>query len=226
MDDSMERERIDRESKDAVRSFLDSGLKKIPPRTYSRKLTKEELEHLLEQWSGESKKDNRSFSEQRSRESKKDNRTLFEKYAGEKSNIFLGLLGAIIGDLLGAFLIILMNTKGWWSAFPTIFIYFFVLIGYVWLGKGMDVRGLVLCVLVSFPTFLVAHQVGWTLWFMNEVYEAFGLKMNFMEILPNFVSSIKGTKVAFTYYIDTLLAIFIYILTVCGVVKEEYKKIV
>lgn len=145
---------------------------------------------------------------------------IVSKYAGEKSNIFLGLIGAVIGDVIGAVFIIELDHHGFWGAIGVACLIYFVIAGYAFLGGGIDIKGMVVCAVLTAPTVWVACQAGWALWYMGQVNEVLDIELDFKEVFPNVRVLIKAIDYSFTYYLDMILGVIVYLI---GLVESSVR---
>lgn len=77
-----------------------------------------------------------------------------------KDNIFLGVLGAIFGALVGSFLWILIGQIGFIAGIAGYAIVYCSIKGYGILGKSVSKRGIVICVVLSLGMVIVAEYVS------------------------------------------------------------------
>lgn len=148
-------------------------------------------------------------------------------------NVFFGVIGAFIGTLLCMVGMILLNYNNYYSGFASSAMYFVAVIGYAWLGGRLDIKGIVVCVLLTLPAVLVGHQVGWTLWYIKNVNDATGITYSFsdfmnlmsnisnrLEILDRMLPLKDSGKLMEDYYKDTFISIVAYLVVMVWVIRE------
>lgn len=87
-----------------------------------------------------------------------------------KENVLLGTVGALIGCIIGAVLIVVLSYMGYMASISGLVMGICALKGYTLLGKKMSVKGIVITAVLMIVTVLVSHMVGWGL-AVAEVYE-------------------------------------------------------
>lgn len=95
------------------------------------------------------------------------------------SNIFLGLIGAVIGALIGAVLWVIIYQLGYVAGIAGAAIIGFSIKGYAILGRGLDVKGVILCALLSIVTIYFAHRVSFAIVYMTTMNETWNASMDF-----------------------------------------------
>ena len=85
----------------------------------------------------------------------------------QKSKLGLGLIGALVGGLICAALIAIVYHLGYFSALCSLVGALCIFGGYMLLGKGLDVKGFVVCVIVL----LLAVFLGWYLGLALDVHD-------------------------------------------------------
>ncbi|MCH5268047.1 MAG: hypothetical protein J1E62_06860 [Lachnospiraceae bacterium] len=147
---------------------------------------------------------------------------IFEKFAGRDSNIFLGLIGALVGDALGAVFMVWCDYNGYWGFIGGACIIYIALILYSLLGGGLDKKGVIVCAILALPTIFIANQAGWALWFMKQVNDEMSLKLDFQHVFFSMRTILKelGLKYIIYYYVDIVASIILYIV---GLVESLVK---
>lgn len=87
-----------------------------------------------------------------------------------KENVFLGLIGAFVGSLIGAICIVLLGEFGYIASICGVAMGFCALKGYTILGKKMSVKGLVICAIIMVLMVYLSNMVSYGL-AVAEVYE-------------------------------------------------------
>ena len=87
-----------------------------------------------------------------------------------KENVFLGTVGAFVGCIIGAILIVVLSYMGYMASISGLVMGICALKGYTLLGKKMSVKGIVITAVLMIVTVLVSHMVSWGL-VVAEYYE-------------------------------------------------------
>lgn len=106
-------------------------------------------------------------------------------YEETTSNVVLGLVGALIGALIGAVLWIVIYQLGYLAGIAGAAIIGFSIKGYVILGRSIDMKGLILCAVLSLATIYFSHRVAFSITYMRTMNEIFGTDMNFITTFIN-----------------------------------------
>ena len=91
-------------------------------------------------------------------------------------NVFLGLIGALVGALLGGASIILLSQLGYIASISGVILAFCTLKGYQLLGKQLSKKGIVLCVILMLITPFAADWIDWSIYLMKDFPE-YGLNL-------------------------------------------------
>ena len=86
-------------------------------------------------------------------------------------NVFLGLIGALVGALLGGASIILLSQLGYIASISGVILAFCTLKGYQLLGKTLSKKGIVLCILLMLITPFAADWIDWSIYLMKDLPE-------------------------------------------------------
>lgn len=146
------------------------------------------------------------------------------------SNIFLGLVGAVIGALLGSVIWIIIYQLGYLAGIAGAAIIGFSLVGYRFMGKSLDLKGVIVCAVLSIVTIWFAHRVSFAIMYMNTMNEVLESNMDFitaykglskfMEI-SDMASEALGTgnSVTTAYYRDLFVGYVLSVVTGFSIVK-------
>ena len=91
-------------------------------------------------------------------------------------NVFLGLIGALIGAILGGASIILLSQMGYIASISGVILAFCTLMGYRLLGKQLSTKGIVICVILMLITPFAADWIDWAIYLMKD-YPEYGLTL-------------------------------------------------
>lgn len=115
------------------------------------------------------------------------------------SNIFLGLIGALIGDLLGAVIWVVLYqlayVGGIFSAYATAIGSAFAIAlsigGYVILGKGLDVKGVIICAVLGIVSIYFVHRVAFSVFWVIMMKKGWNIDMDFKTAYINLEKNMK-----------------------------------
>lgn len=102
-------------------------------------------------------------------------------YKGIKENYVLGIIGALLGSVVGAAVILLVARMGYVSAISSAVMGFAVVFGYKKLGKKFSVVAGILCIVISIVMTYLAFRVDSTWDLFNAFRDAGWDDMTFME---------------------------------------------
>lgn len=117
-------------------------------------------------------------------------------YKDTTSNMVLGLVGALIGALIGAALWIVIYQLGYLAGIAGAAIIGFSIKGYAILGKNIDIKGLICCVVLSIATIYFSHRVAFTISCMGSMNEFYDTHMNFIMAYTNLNDFMKKLDAA------------------------------
>lgn len=106
-------------------------------------------------------------------------------YKGIKENYILGIIGALLGSVVGAAVILLVARMGYISAISSAIMGFAVVFGYKKLGKKFSVFGGILCIVISIAMTYLAFRIDSTWDLFNAFQDAGWDDMTFMECFKN-----------------------------------------
>lgn len=138
----------------------------------------------------------------------------------KKSNLLKGTIGAFIGSLIGGICWFGFYQFGKVAALAGILGTRFAMVGYRYLGKYRDVKGLIVSVLLSFLSIFVAHNLCW----VQNLYEEHLVEAStpFIEVFTNLFTLLQ-THDCFTAYIGELaLGILLASVPLFWELKDEF----
>lgn len=124
--------------------------------------------------------------------------------AMEKSNAFLGSIGAVAGSLIGVALWVLIYQFGFMAGLAGALIVFAAIKGYEILGKYLDKKGVIICMVITVIMVYLANKLSWSI----EAYRVFskeGLQPSFFETYRNLMSLLKLLGITGSYYRDLMM---------------------
>lgn len=124
---------------------------------------------------------------------------------GKKSNVLMGIVGALIGALIGGALIILLSRLGVVSAASGVLLSIAVIYGYIKLGNGFGFPGVLFSLAIIAVTPYLADRLDWAI-LIKEAYNEFSL-MEAFRAVPQFIElgAIDGDV-----YLDSLGQIYLF----------------
>lgn len=130
----------------------------------------------------------------------------------KRENVALGIVGALVGSLIGAFLIVLLAQLGWVSVLLGFAMAVCTFKGYSLLGGKMTKKGMVICTLIVLFMTYVSNNMYWAILaavqYDINIFAAFG-------IVPDLLK--EGLIEASTYNHNLF---YISVCTVAGVAVE------
>ncbi len=128
------------------------------------------------------------------------NRAFQESYAGKNvvmyeetpSNLVLGIVGAVIGALIGAALWIGIYQLGYVAGIAGAAIIGFSIKGYDLLGKRIDTKGVIICVVLSIATIYLSHRAAFSISYMRTMNEYFDTHISFATTFANLDKYMKA----------------------------------
>lgn len=138
----------------------------------------------------------------------------------EKSeNIPLGILGALVGALLGALSIILLNQLNLIAAISGFILAFCTLKGYEKLGGKLSGVGIIVSILLMLVTPYLADRINWALVIVKELPD-----VSFTEAFASVHQIIKLAELEGAYFKDILMLYGFCVLGAFSTVASVLKK--
>ena len=137
-------------------------------------------------------------------------------------NVFLGLIGALIGAILGGASIILLSQLGYIASISGVILAFCTLMGYRLLGKQLSTKGIVICVILMLITPFAADWIDWAIYLMKD-YPEYGL--NLVQSCVLFGELMAEGYVDMFEYVKNLGMIYLFVaLGAVGTLKKQIRK--
>lgn len=86
----------------------------------------------------------------------------------QKPNIFMGILGALAGALIGAFVWILISKTGYIFGILGMGIMWLTMFLYEKLAKGINIVGVIICIVFTLAAIYAGNRIGAVLMIQNE----------------------------------------------------------
>lgn len=141
----------------------------------------------------------------------------------ESSNWLFGIVGALIGSLIGVALWIGIYQTGYISSLGGIVIVLGIIAGYTILGKRFDVKGVVICILLSAIMLFVAQYTAVSVSIYRE-FQKYGMDVPFKDVFKNLFSLLKGTDSMGGFYEDLAWGYVIVVISWVVLWKEKISK--
>ncbi|SKB49937.1 hypothetical protein SAMN06296386_101281 [Lachnospiraceae bacterium] len=142
---------------------------------------------------------------------------------GEMENVPAGIIGAFIGALLGAIVIIAIGRAGFVASIGGFVLAAATIKGYKLLSKKLSKKGIIICVVLMIITVFCAEAVNWS-WIIYDDLIAEGYDASFTAIMFNLFALIGSADLWGEFAKDLLL---VYAFTVWGAfptIKRNYKE--
>ena len=124
-------------------------------------------------------------------------------------NVFLGLIGALIGAILGAASIILLSQLGYIASISGFILAFCTLKGYELLAKGLSTKGVILCAVLMLLTPFVADYLDWAIMIYREL-GSYGFTFGeCLQLIPEFL---KDGTITMGEYLKNLGMIYLFVI--------------
>ena len=139
----------------------------------------------------------------------------------KKENVFLGILGALIGALLGGASILLFSKLGYVASLSGVLIAACTLGGYKLLAKGMGKAGLAICIILMLVTPFLANAVD-LVFSLYEETQMYGMTMmDTAEFLVDLIISEQDMMIA---YLKDLGMLYLFVVIgAVGIAKKALK---
>ena len=138
----------------------------------------------------------------------------------KNENIFLGLVGAILGSSAGAIVIVLLDRIGFVAAISGIVMAICTISLYRKFAKGFSVKGLIICVIVMIIMTLIAENIAISLAVL-DAFKKIGIKSDFWTVFSNLYKLIGEYDLFGTYIGSLVLAYVFTVLGAFGTVKSS-----
>lgn len=124
-----------------------------------------------------------------------------------KSNVGLGLIGALLGALIGAVLWVVFYQIGIIAYIAGIAIIVLACKGYALFSKHLDVKGVVICIVMAIVMLLAAHTLCWGL----EIYYAFSADydITLFDSILSIPDVIVETDLVFDFFKELLIGVIL-----------------
>ena len=140
----------------------------------------------------------------------------------KRENVFLGLIGAFIGAMLGGASIILLSQLGYIASVSGLILSFCTLKGYRLLAGKMGNLGIVTCMVLMLITPFAADLLDWGIMAYRELGSYGYTFMDCLLLLPEFI---KDGTIPMGEYLKNLGMIYLFV--VMGgfyTLKDAFKK--
>ena len=142
----------------------------------------------------------------------------------DSSNLFLGIIGMLLGLALATVLIVLTYSLNYFSKLQVIascFTYTFAVLGYSLLGRGVDFKGRVVCSIATLIMVFFAHEIA-VAWHLQK---ALGDEIDFVTTFQNLRSFLDfSPELKGWYYMELAIAYVLNIVCVIAGPKEQLRR--
>ena len=137
-------------------------------------------------------------------------------------NVFLGLIGALVGALLGGASIILLSQIGYIASISGFILAICTLKGYELLGKRLSGKGIALCILLMIVTPFLADWIDWAIYLMRDYPE---YELTIVDACIAMAGLMAEGYVDMAEYLKNLGMIYLFVvLGAFGTLKNVLKK--
>lgn len=136
----------------------------------------------------------------------------------KQENVFLGIIGALLGGILGGASIVLLGQVGMVAAISGVVLAFCTLKGYELLGKKLSKQGLLICLVVMLVMPYLADRISWTLVIVEELQLQFGDAFKYVHDV------VEEYELQSDYWKDLLLIYGFTALGAFSIVKQAFKQ--
>lgn len=133
------------------------------------------------------------------------------------SNLIPGLVGAFLGSLIGVVLWIIIYKLGFIAGIAGAITAVCAMKGYEMLGKALDKKGVICCILVAIIAIFLANRICWA-WMILDEFVAQGYELTFFDVFPHTEETLTSEGLGY-YFKDLAIG---YVLTVLS----SYKNII
>ncbi len=124
-------------------------------------------------------------------------------------NVFLGVIGALIGAILGGASIILLSEMGYVASISGVILAFCTLKGYELLAKGLSKKGMVICIVVMLVTPFLADLLGWGIVIQRDLPELGAGLLEAMLLVP---ALIEAEVIVLSDYLMNLGMVYLFVI--------------
>ena len=141
--------------------------------------------------------------------------------AEKKENVFLGIIGALIGACLGAASIILLSQLGYVASLSGVILALCTLKGYELLGKKLSITGVIISTLLLIITPYIADRLDWAI----VVVQAWEGEVGLLEAFLYVPQLIREEAIDLGEYLKALGMLYLFVaLGGVGTIIKAFKK--
>lgn len=118
----------------------------------------------------------------------------------QKSNLIAGLVGAFLGSLIGVVLWVIIGKLGYISGIAGLVMGICTMKGYELLGKHLDKKGVIFCIIMMVVMVFIANKLTWSLsayselkdyeWTFGEVFRNLGYILSESGLMGSFLTDL------------------------------------
>jgi len=131
----------------------------------------------------------------------------FDTPAAPRDNVILGTVGALMGGLIGAAVILLLGRLNTVAAIGGFVLAFCALKGYELLGKGLSVKGIVISVIIMLIIPFVADTLDWGILIYTDFIDA-GYEISYLEAVQLLPVCLEEGVIEMGDYVKSLLMLY------------------
>lgn len=141
----------------------------------------------------------------------------------QKSNFIAGLVGAFLGSLIGCVLWVIIYRLGYIAGIAGAITAICAMKGYELLGKKLDVKGVISCVVIMILMIFFANKLAWS-WEIYDVFTTeYGYEITFFDAFLSADEIIKASELTSSYYKDLIIGYGLTALASFGNIVNAFK---
>ncbi len=146
-----------------------------------------------------------------------------EKIRAQKSNIVLGIIGAILGAMIGGVAWVLVRKAGYIASIVGVITIVCALKGYELLGKHLNRLGVIISSVVSVAMIYFANRISYA-WMFYEEMKEYGGSYSFFEAYSDVITVLKLGENMGPYYQDLIVGLLFTGVGAIGIIIAAFKE--
>lgn len=139
-----------------------------------------------------------------------------------KPNMILGIIGALIGAIVGGVAWGLIAMTGTMLTAIAILIAFLTIFLYEKFAKGIDIKGIIICSIISLVTVYLAARISSVLIIIKEFNDTLGWDLTYSKAEKYLTST---TEMSSAYYHDLIISLVFAVVGVVAVAGSKLKEL-
>lgn len=147
-----------------------------------------------------------------------------DEILSRKSNLFLGLIGAVAGSLIGVALWVLIYQLGYIAGIAGAAIMLLAFWGYKKLGGAMDTKGVIISFVVGLVMVFEACHVSWTIEAIKAYNEYYSINMEFFYMYKKLFSILERLDIVSNFVTELVMGYGLSLLVAFPTVISSFKE--